>query len=356
MNFFSNLAQKIGGFFNQEPPGQYIGPGNPNAPQAVGGLTAPQTLQDQVTQTASQMNAPDPYAPSRAQRIAALLEDTGSTLQGGHGGAQAALQQQALAKRKVAELIAYGQQAGLSPIEMFALRANPAKLAEQLGGAAAKNREFQNLDEGHSLASPYEGLAVVAPKMGRDGNIAYTQTPTATAVTGNLPRTYEDTDRQTGQAITQDKNRADEAIGRAELLLKGRGVDETGRHNRADEGLRAAELPTKMDLNNVVAPIAGKIAAGGVESLTPGERQVWEDYKAMRQSAGLGGLLGLGAAGYGDEAAPAPGAKPAAAPAKTAPQPRPASGQAANLPEGAVINQGGVRYQKRNGQMVPMGK
>lgn len=103
----------------------------------------------------------------------------------------------------------------------------------------------------------------------------------------------------------------------------------------------AGRLPTT---SNVIGAMLSKVQRGGVESLTPGEKAIWDRYN--RDSNPFAGLLGDGA----DDVAPAraPGASAATGPAAPPAQPRQAAGAASAPPVSAL--KPGMNTTFKNGQ------
>lgn len=235
-----------------------------------------------------------------------------------------------LAQQSLAEMLDYAREAHLSPLEMIALRANPSEFAKSYGDALSSRHKTMDVAGGHSVGSAADGISFVAPELRDREGVYGTQGVDGYQPTGRAPASYPDIDRSRGLDLQQGRDKVDEVIKRGDLLLKGRSVDETGRHNRADEGLRSAELPTKIGVSQIAAGIAAKIAAG--QPLSPGEQKIYDDYNASRQAGGMFGIPGM--ANYGDEnPAAAPGQAQPAAPAKPA-QPAPSTPPIDRLSEG----------------------
>ncbi|HZV84234.1 MAG TPA: hypothetical protein VFF48_04525, partial [Brevundimonas sp.] len=120
--------------------------------------------------------------------------------------------------------------------------------------------------------------------------------------------------------------------------------------DQADDQYREKALEVRGTINSagdVLGPILATVAQSGPETLSPGQREIYDRYIE-------GGQTGAGF-GFGAPTPPPAGAAPAAAPART-----PASRQSPQgadpfpgIAEGQIVVQDGVRYQRRGGQMVP---
>lgn len=145
---------------------------------------------------------------------------------------------------------------------------------------------------------------------------------------------------------------------------------EQGVYNRWKDGTSGSE-PKPPGTSQIVASVLDKVRTGGVESLNPGEKAIWDRYN-RDDASGLAALLGRGGGGdEGDDqeqAAPPAPAKPPpggrklpqkAAPAqKQTPQQsgQPPAPVLASIPEGGQVTfANGQVWSKKGGRPVFVG-
>lgn len=181
---------------------------------------------------ASPRKGEDQFAPSRGSRLAALLHDAGSSLQGGQSNQQAQLVDRAAKQRaqaaQQARLEQLARESGLSPEELLAMELNP----EKFGAALATGSESATLAGGSTRVGrhgPY-----TAPLMGHDGGYGYTQTPDGFNVTGQRPQSYQEIEANRQNQATEELRRVQQEV---QAAMERQRLGETARANRAREGL-----------------------------------------------------------------------------------------------------------------------
>lgn len=121
-------------------------------------------------------------------------------------------------------------------------------------------------------------------------------------------------------------------------------ADDSYRNSRAEaeDAYRSWEQQNSFSRSDIEGQVLRKAIEVGADSLSPEERQVYD--RAVTVAANPYAVLmgGTQPAPVG----PAPATAPAAPPSPAAGDPFP------GIPEGAIVEQDGVRYQRRGNQMV----